>query len=111
MLTFAAGGALAGFGGVLAGGMFISTVDPMMGFLFGLKAFIAAVLGGIGNIPGALLGGLTLGLIEQFAQNYSDELLFAGASSYRDAIAFLILIVVLLIKPTGFLGQAEGEKV
>ena len=110
-LTFAIGGFFAGIGGVLAGGMFISTVDPMMGFMFGLKAFIAAVLGGIGNITGALLGGLMLGLIEQFAQHYADSVLFRGASSYRDAIAFVILIVVLLIRPRGFLGRVEGEKV
>ncbi len=110
-LTFAVGGSLAGIAGVLAGGMFISTVDPMMGFLFGLKAFIAAVLGGIGNIQGALLGGLVLGLIEQYAQHYADNLLFAGAGSYRDAIAFIILILVLLVRPRGFFGRIEGEKV
>lgn len=109
LITFAAGGALAGMGGVL-NGMFITTVDPMMGFMFGLKAFIAAVLGGIGNIPGALLGGLMLGLVEQYAQNYAN-LLFPGASSYRDAITFLILIAVLLVRPRGFLGRIEGEKV
>jgi branched-chain amino acid transport system permease protein len=111
LITFSLGGLFAGVGGVLAGGMFVSTVDPMMGFMFGLKAFIAAVLGGIGNILGAMLGGLALGLIEQYAQHYANDLLFRGASSYRDAIAFVILIVVLLIKPTGFLGRIEGEKV
>jgi len=111
LLTFAVGGSLAGMGGVLAGGMFISTVDPAMGFVFGLKAFIAAVLGGIGNIPGALLGGLALGLIEQYSQNYADRMLFQGASSYRDAIAFILLILVLLIRPRGFFGRIEGEKV
>ena len=110
-LTFAVGGFLAGMGGVLAGGMFIGTVDPMMGFLFGLKAFIAAVLGGIGSIPGALLGGLALGLVEQWAQYYADGLLFQGASSYRDGFAFLILIGVLLLRPSGFFGRFEGEKV
>lgn len=110
-ITFAIGGALAGMGGVLAGGMFISTADPMMGFMFGLKAFIAAVLGGIGNIPGALLGGLVLGLVEQFTQHYADGLLFKGASAYRDAIAFLILIIVLLVRPRGFFGRMGGEKV
>ncbi|MBI3828785.1 MAG: branched-chain amino acid ABC transporter permease [Planctomycetes bacterium] len=109
--TFFIGGGLAGLGGVLAGGMFIGTVDPMMGFLFGLKAFIAAVLGGIGSIPGALLGGLALGLVEQLAQYYADGLIFKGASAYRDAIAFLILIGVLLLRPSGFFGRFEGEKV
>lgn len=110
-LTFLVGGLLAGVGGVLAGGMFIGTVDPMMGFMLGLKAFIAAVLGGIGSIPGALLGGLVLGLAEQLTQHYADGLLFTGASAYRDAIAFLILIGVLLIRPSGFFGRFEGEKV
>ncbi len=110
-LTFSIGGFFAGLAGVLAGGMFISAVDPLMGFLFGMKAFVAAVLGGIGSIPGALLGGLALGLIEQYAQSYADSLLFKGASSYRDAIAFLILILVLLIRPRGFFGRIEGEKI
>ncbi len=111
VLTFAIGGGLAGVAGVLAGGMFISTVDPVMGFLFGLKAFIAAVLGGIGNIFGAMLGGIALGLVDNYAQHYADDLLFKGAGSYRDAIAFIILIVVLLIRPRGFFGRIEGEKV
>jgi branched-chain amino acid transport system permease protein len=111
MITFAIGGALAGVAGVLAGGMFISTVDPTMGFLFGMKAFIAAVLGGIGSVPGAVLGSLALGLIEQYSQHYADSLLFAGASSYRDAFAFLILILILVIRPRGFFGRIEGEKV
>ncbi|HYF49296.1 MAG TPA: branched-chain amino acid ABC transporter permease [Planctomycetota bacterium] len=110
-ITFSVGGGLAGVAGVLAGGMFISTVDPSMGFLFGLKAFIAAVLGGIGNIPGAVLGGLALGLIEQYSQHYADTLLFSGAGAYRDAIAFMLLIMVLLIRPRGFFGRIEGEKV
>jgi len=110
-VTFAVGGALAGVAGVLAGGMFISTVDPMMGFLFGLKAFIAAVLGGIGNIPGAVLGGIVLGLIEQYSQHYADAIFFSGAGAYRDAIAFMLLIGVLLIRPRGFFGRIEGEKV
>jgi len=110
-ITFAVGGALAGVAGVLAGGMFVSTVDPVMGFLFGLKAFIAAVLGGIGNIPGAMLGGLALGMIDQYSQHYADALLFDKASAYRDAIAFMLLIMVLLIRPRGFFGRIEGEKV
>jgi branched-chain amino acid transport system permease protein len=109
-LTFGVGGMLAGIGGVLAGGMFISAVDPLMGFMFGLKAFIAAVLGGIGSIPGALLGGLVLGLIEQYAQYYAD-IAYPGAGAYRDAIAFVILIGILLIRPRGFFGRIEGEKV
>jgi branched-chain amino acid transport system permease protein len=75
-----------------------------MGILPGLKAFVAAVLGGIGNIPGAALGGLVLGVVETFVGGSSF-------SSYRDAIAFAILILILLFKPSGLLGKSEVEKV
>jgi branched-chain amino acid transport system permease protein len=75
-----------------------------MGILPGLKAFVAAVLGGIGNIPGAAIGGMIIGLLETFVTGYI-------APTYRDAIAFAILILILLFKPTGLLGKKEIEKV
>ena len=84
--------------------MYYNTVEPMMGLIPGLKAFIAAVLGGIGIIPGAVLGGLTLGVAENLVVGF-------WVSTYRDAIAFGILIVILLVKPTGILGKNTKEKV
>jgi branched-chain amino acid transport system permease protein len=75
-----------------------------MGVLPGLKAFVAAVLGGIGNIPGAMVGGLLLGVIETLVSGYLS-------STYRDAIAFVLLIVILLYKPTGLFGVSQTEKV
>ncbi len=101
--TFIIGSALAGAGGVLYGTEYPS-IDPLMGILPGLKAFVAAVLGGIGNIPGAALGGLIIGLVETFVSG-------TAASTYRDAIAFAILIAILVFKPTGLLGKREVEKV
>lgn len=100
--TFAIGSALGGAAGVLVG-VYFNSVDPMMGFFPGLKGFVAAVLGGIGNIPGAMLGGLILGLVEVFGAVYM--------SRYKDAIAFAVLILILLIKPTGLLGRKVQEKV
>jgi branched-chain amino acid transport system permease protein len=102
-LTFAIGSALAAAGGVLVS-LNQPSIDPLMGLMVGIKAFVAAVLGGIGNIPGAVLGGLILGLAETFVAGY-------GSSTYRDAIAFLILIVILLWKPEGLLGKRQVEKV
>jgi len=102
-ITFAIGSALAGAGGVLFGILY-SSIDPYMGIMPGLKAFVAAVLGGIGIIPGALLGGLIMGLVETFSKVYIS-------SSYSDAIAFSILIIILIVKPSGLLGKKTREKV
>ncbi len=102
--TFGLGSALAGAGGVLYG-MTYSAVDPLMGVNVGLKAFVAAVLGGIGNLPGAALGGLLLGIVESVAGG------IPGVSTYRDGIAFAILILILLFKPNGLLGTRQVEKV
>ena len=102
-VTFALGSALAAAAGVLIA-MQIPKIDPLMGIQSGLKAFVAAVLGGIGNIPGAVLGGLLLGASEVMVTGY-------WSSTYRDAIAFAILILVLLLRPQGILGRVEKEKV
>lgn len=100
--TFAIGSALGGAAGVLVG-IYFNSVNPTMGFYPGIKGFVAAVLGGIGNIPGAMLGGLILGLVEVFGAVYM--------SKYKDAIAFAVLIFILLLKPTGLLGKKVQEKV
>ncbi|MDB6018127.1 MAG: transporter permease [Pedosphaera sp.] len=101
--TFGLGSALAAAGGILYS-LNYQAIDPLMGILPGMKAFVAAVLGGIGNIPGAALGGLLLGVIETF---------FNGSrwSTYTDAIAFTLLILILLFRPAGLLGKAQVEKV
>ncbi|MGX6978694.1 branched-chain amino acid ABC transporter permease [Vagococcus elongatus] len=104
--TFAIGSALAAAGGVMIG-LYYNSIDPMMGVTPGLKAFVAAVFGGIGLIPGAALGGFSIGLIETFVSASSIE----GLSAYKDAIVYFILIIVLLIKPTGLLGKNTKEKV
>jgi branched-chain amino acid transport system permease protein len=101
--TFALGSALAGAGGVLVSLMY-PRIDPLMGVMPGLKAFVAAVLGGIGSITGAMVGGLIIGLAEVMAVGY-------GQSTYRDAIAFVILVLILLVKPTGVMGKGMVEKV
>jgi len=101
--TFAIGSALAAAAGILDAA-YKPTINPLMGVLPGLKAFVAAVLGGIGNIPGAMLGGMLMGLAE-------TAVVAAGKSTYRDAIAFAILILVLLIRPRGLLGAVSEEKV
>ena len=100
--TFAIGSALGGAAGVLVG-IYFDSADPMMGFFPGLKGFVAAVLGGIGSIPGAMVGGLILGLIEMLGAVY--------ISRYKDAIAFAVLIFILLLKPTGLLSRKIHEKV
>ncbi|MHB1134460.1 MAG: branched-chain amino acid ABC transporter permease [Chloroflexota bacterium] len=102
-MTFAIGSALAGAGGVLFAVAY-PQVDPFMGIMPGLKAFVAAVLGGIGIIPGALLGSLIMGQAEVLTAGYLS-------SSLRDAVAFGILIIVLLVRPTGLLGKSGVEKV
>lgn len=102
--TFGLGSALAAIAGILYA-MKAPGIDPLMGVQPGLRAFVAAVLGGIGNLPGAALGGLLLGLLETFAGGTP------GLSNYRDGIAFAILILILLFKPAGLLGKATVEKV
>jgi branched-chain amino acid transport system permease protein len=101
--TFGLGSALAAAAGILYA-LNYPSIDPLMGILPGLKAFVAAVLGGIGNIPGAALGGLIIGVVETFVAG-------SAASNYKDAIAFGILILILLFKPSGLLGKAQVEKV
>lgn len=100
---FVIGSALAGLASVLVG-LKYPKIDPYMGTLFGLKAFVAAVLGGIGSLPGAVLGGLLMGISEQFVVGYIS-------STYRDAFAFGLLIVILLFRPNGLLGEKTLEKV
>jgi branched-chain amino acid transport system permease protein len=101
--TFGLGSALAAAGGILYA-LNYPSIDPLMGVMPGLKAFVAAILGGIGNIPGAALGGLILGTVETFIGG-------SQFSTYKDAIAFAILIVILLFKPAGLLGKFTAEKV
>lgn len=101
--TFVLGSSLAGAAGVLMG-LAYPRVDPLLGLFPGLKAFVAAVLGGIGDVPGAMVGGLFLGLAEELVAGY-------GSSSLRDAIAFAVLIAVLVWRPTGLFGRAAPEKV
>jgi branched-chain amino acid transport system permease protein len=102
--TFGLGSALAAAGGILYA-MNYSSIEPLMGVQTGLKAFVAAVVGGIGNLPGAALGGLILGIVETFAGG------IPGLSNYRDGIAFAILILILLFRPSGLLGKPQVEKV
>ncbi len=102
-ITFAIGSALAAAAGVMVG-VYYNTINPLMGIIPGLKAFVAAVLGGIGIIPGAMVGGFVMGLLETMVSGY-------GNSLYRDAVAFGVLILILLIKPTGLFGKNTGEKV
>jgi branched-chain amino acid transport system permease protein len=101
--TFGLGSALAAAGGILYA-LNYPSIDPLMGVMPGLKAFVAAILGGIGNIPGAALGGLILGTVETFVSG-------SQWSTYKDAIAFAILIIILLFRPAGLLGKFSVEKV
>jgi len=102
-VTFALGSCLAGVAGVLVG-VYYNSIDPLMGMMPGIKAFIAAVIGGIGVIPGAMFGGYLLGITETMVSA-------AGYSLYKDAVAFAILILMLLIKPKGLFGKNVREKV
>lgn len=102
-LTFMLGSALAAGAGILYA-IKDTAVQPLMGLYVGLKAFVAAVIGGIGHVPGAVVGGLLLGLVEEFVVGYT-------ASTWRDAVAFGFLIVVLLVRPEGLFGRITAEKV
>lgn len=109
-LTFFVGGAMGGLAGVLFG-LHYSLVNPYSGFLPGLKAFTAAVLGGIGNIPGAMLGGMVLGVMEAFAASYLS-IFTDGAfgAEYKDVFAFVVLILILIFRPKGLLGEKVREE-
>ncbi|MDB6024336.1 MAG: branched-chain amino acid transporter permease [Verrucomicrobiales bacterium] len=102
--TFGLGSALAGIAGILYS-MKAPGIEPLMGIQPGLRAFIAAVLGGIGNLPGAALGGIVIGIVETYAGG------IAGVSNYRDGIAFAMLIGILIFRPAGLLGKTTIEKV
>jgi branched-chain amino acid transport system permease protein len=108
-VTFFVGGALGGLAGVLFG-IHYSLVNPYSGFVPGMKAFTAAVLGGIGNIPGAMVGGIILGLLEAFAASYLS-LITDGSfgAEYKDVVAFLVLILILIFRPKGLLGETVRE--
>jgi len=101
--TFALGSGLAAVGGVMVA-LAIPRIDPLMGLMTGLKAFVAAVLGGIGNIPGAMVGGMLIGLME-------TSISATAYSTYRDAVAFAVLILILLVRPAGIMGTSVTEKV
>ncbi len=103
MITFVVGSVLAGAGGVLYATAY-PQVDPVMGYIPGLKAFVAAVLGGIGSVPGAMAGGIILGVAETLTKGYLS-------SQYSDAISYIILIVILLVKPAGLFGKKTTVKV
>ncbi len=111
-LTFLIGGALGGAAGVLFAIKY-NTINPYIGFLYGLKAFTAAVLGGIGNITGAMVGGIVLGFLEAFVAGYLS--LFTGGdfggADYASMAAFLILVGILIFRPSGLLGEAVAQKV
>lgn len=106
--TFGLGSALAAAGGILYASLYPS-IEPFMGIQPGLKAFVAAVLGGIGNIPGAALGGLIIGVTETLVKGYGQEL--GIPSGYSEGVAFVLLILILVFKPSGILGRVEREKV
>lgn len=101
-LVFFLGAGLGGIAGFMVG-LYYGQIDFTMGWTYGLKAFTAAILGGIGNIPGAMLGGLLLGLVEALGAAYL-------ATAWKDAIAFLVLILILIIRPTGILGERVADK-
>ena len=101
--TFVLGAMLAAVGGVLIA-LAVGKLNPIIGFIAGIKAFTAAVLGGIGSIPGAMLGGVILGVAETLAAAYTS-------SEYKDIVAFVLLVLILMVRPTGLLGKPEVEKV
>ncbi|KRM56301.1 branched-chain amino acid abc transporter, permease protein [Lacticaseibacillus sharpeae JCM 1186 = DSM 20505] len=101
--TFAIGSALAGAGGVLIG-LYYNSIDPLMGMVPGIKAFVAAVVGGIGSIPGASIGGFLIGILETMVQAI-------GLSAYKDAAVYIVLIIILLVLPSGIFGKRTKEKV
>ncbi|MBN1963897.1 MAG: branched-chain amino acid ABC transporter permease [Anaerolineae bacterium] len=102
-LVFLIGPALGAAAGMMVG-IYYGSFDFSLGWVFGLKAFIAAILGGIGNIPGAVLGGFLLGLVEALGAGYIS-------ASWKDAIAYALLIIILIVRPTGILGETQAEKV
>jgi branched-chain amino acid transport system permease protein len=102
-ITFVIGSALAGAGGMMNATALGTPLDTFYGLLPGVKAFVAAVLGGIGNIPGAVAGGFLMGVAEALV-------IWMGYSNYKDAVAFVILIAVLLVRPSGLLGSVGQEK-
>ena len=104
-ITFGIGSAVAAIGGIMWGAKF-PKIDPFVGTMPGIKCFIAAVLGGIGNIPGAVIGGFILGIGEIMLIAFLPSL-----TGYRDAFAFILLIIILLFKPTGIMGEKIAEKV
>ena len=106
--TFGLGSALAAAGAIFYASLY-QAIDPFMGVLPGMKAFVAAVLGGIGSLPGAMVGGLILGVVETLVVGYSQ--LLGIPPGYRDAVAFVILILILLFKPSGLFGKTMREKV
>jgi branched-chain amino acid transport system permease protein len=110
VLTFVVGAALAGMAGVMYG-LWLLSIKGTMGFLPGIKAFTAAVLGGIGNIPGAMLGGLLIGLSETIGREWLNDLFNLGlGNQWKDVVAFCVLVGVLLLRPTGILGEVVGKR-
>jgi branched-chain amino acid transport system permease protein len=103
LIVFMIGPALGGAAGLLVG-LYYGQINFTMGWTYGLKAFTAAILGGIGNIPGAMVGGLLLGIIESLGAAYISL-------AYKDAVAFLVLILILILRPSGLLGERVAEKV
>jgi branched-chain amino acid transport system permease protein len=102
-VTFAIGSAMGGMAGILVG-LYYNAIFPTMGYIAGVKAFAAAVLGGIGSVPGAMLGGTVLGIAEVLGAGYFS-------SSYRDGISYAVMILVIIFKPSGLIGQLSGDKV
>lgn len=109
-IVFVIGPALGGLAGLLIA-TYYGSVEFSFGWTFGLKAFIAAILGGIGNIPGAVLGAFILGLSETMVVAYGGDIGLSNASAWKDAIAYVLLVIILIARPTGLLGETVAEKV